>query len=483
MGIILKPFAWLLLFFYNILNSYGLALILFAIVVKLILFPVTLKSKKSMIQTTMISGKLQKLQKQFGKDKERYNLEVQKLYEREKINPMSGCLWSIIPMILLIALYAVVRQPMTYFMDLTTAQIDQIAMALNWQEVAVANGWVSAKMMADVLAKIAEDSSVSLINSTGAFNQLHLISMINEGNLAELQALVGGGEDMFVMNTQFLGMNLAAVPNWKLWSTELNWNAIGLFLLPLVSVVASFLSMKVSMATNNMNQDKSASAQVETTNKVMMWMMPVMSLWIGFTVPAGLSIYWIAQYLIQMVQEVISAKMLKKDYEAARKASEEAELREKEAEKARKEEKRLARAKQAEEAKKHHKKLPKKKDVEPDQEGVNKDDSREGLRAYARGRAYIPDRFGGVTEYHDFSEIVAKEEAEADKKGKKNKKAKTEEAKPAAEVKEEPKKETPAPAETAAAPEAPAAPAVAEAPAAPVEEKPEASADNENKEV
>ena len=94
MGIILKPFAMLLLFFYNLFDSYGIALILFGIVIKMILFPVTLKSKKSMIQTTMLSGKMQQLQKQYGKDKERYNLEVQKLYEREHINPMGGCLWN-----------------------------------------------------------------------------------------------------------------------------------------------------------------------------------------------------------------------------------------------------------------------------------------------------------------------------------------------------------------------------------------------------
>ena len=74
MGIILQPFAWLLLFFYNLFSSYGLALILFGIVIKLVLFPVTLKSKKSMIQTTMLSGKMQQLQKQYGKDKERYNI-------------------------------------------------------------------------------------------------------------------------------------------------------------------------------------------------------------------------------------------------------------------------------------------------------------------------------------------------------------------------------------------------------------------------
>ena len=438
MGIILKPFAWLLLFLYEFLNSYGLALILFAIVVKTILFPVTLKSKKSMIQTTMLSGKMQQLQKQFGKDKERYNLEVQKLYEREHVNPMSGCLWSLIPMFVLIALYGVVRQPMTHFMDLTAQQIDQIAVALDWEHVAVANGWVTAKMMSSTLAKIAEDASVSLVNSTGAFNQLYLVSLINETNLAELQALVGGGEKMFVMNTQFLGMNLAAVPSWKFWAGGMSWNSIGLFLLPLISVAASFASMKVSLATNAMNND-TKNAQMETSNKVMMWMMPLMSLWIGFTVPAGLSIYWIAQYLIQMVQEVISGKMLKKDYEAARKASEENLRREKEEEKARKEQARLERAQRAEEAKKHHGKKNKKKDAEPEQEGVNKDDSREGIRAYARGRAYIPDRFGGVTPYVDPTSMAKDLEDEAE--GKKKKKKSHEQP---AKVEEQKKEEMPA---------------------------------------
>ena len=93
--IILSPFVWLLTVFYNLFGSYGLALIFFAIVVKLILFPFSLKGKRSMIQMNMLSDKMQKLQKQYGKDKERYNLEVQKLYEKEKVNPMSGCLWSV----------------------------------------------------------------------------------------------------------------------------------------------------------------------------------------------------------------------------------------------------------------------------------------------------------------------------------------------------------------------------------------------------
>ena len=431
MGIILQPFAWLLLFFYNLFSSYGVALILFAIVVKLILFPVTLKQKKSMIQTTMLSGKMQQLQKQYGKDKERYNLEIQKLYEREKVNPMGGCLWSLIPMIVLIALYGIIREPLTYFMSMSAQQIQTLADQLNWPEVAVASGWMTQGAM-DKLREQLADGKITGLFQNGAYNQLYLLSLVNQENLASLQA-TAGADKLFVLNFQFLGLDLSQIPQWKLWQVGINPGSIGLFILPLISTAVSFLSMKVSMATNQMNKQEK-NAQMDQTNKMMMWMMPLMSLWIGFTVPAGLSIYWIAQYFVTMGQEVICGKMLKKDYEAAREAAAKREAEEKEEEKRRKEEARLERQRRIEEEKKNRgKKKPQKKDSEPEQEGVNKADSREGIRAYARGRAYIPNRYGGVTPYTDPNKLFhAIQEAEAAKKGgKKSKPAKTEEKKEA----------------------------------------------------
>ena len=115
---ILTPFTWLLQLFYNITGSYGFALIFFAVVVKLILFPFSLKGKKSMIQMNMLSGKMQQIQKKYANDKERQNLEIQKLYEKEKVNPMGGCLWSFLPILVLFPLYAIIRQPLKYMMGL-----------------------------------------------------------------------------------------------------------------------------------------------------------------------------------------------------------------------------------------------------------------------------------------------------------------------------------------------------------------------------
>ena len=433
MGIILKPFAWLLLFFYQLFDSYGLALILFGIVIKLILFPVTLKSKKSMIQTTMLSGKMQQLQKMYGKDKERYNLEVQKLYEKEKVNPMGGCLWSLIPMFVLIALYGIIREPLTYFMNLTAEQIQLLATQLNWESAAVANGWMSAAAM-DKLREQLADGKLTGLFQNGAYNQLYLVSLITGENLSSLQAAMnaafaGAGDRLFVMNFQFLGLDLSQIPTWKFWTKSLTLGTIGLTILPFISTVVSYLSMKVSMATNKMN-NQSQNSQVDQTNKMMMWMMPLMSLWIGFTVPAGLSVYWITQYFVTMAQEVICGRMLKKDYEAAREAAAKREQEEKEEEKRRKEEARLERQRRIEEEKKNRgkKKPAEKKDKEPELEGVNREDSREGIRAYARGRAYIPNRFGGVTPYVDPNELARAERAAQEAKKKKKKKSQEKES-------------------------------------------------------
>lgn len=397
MGIILTPFAWLLMLFYDFSQNYGIALILFALVIKLVLFPFNLKGKKSMIQMNLLSSKMQQLQKQYGKDRERYNLEIQKLYEKEKVNPMSGCLWSFIPIIFLMVLYGIIREPLTYLMNVP----------------------------ADMIETVAEITGVA---NSGTYPQIAMLKAIADpAVLEQVKAALGdAGAGLFSMNVEFLGINLANIPQLNFWSNGMNWGSVGLFLLPLVSVGTSLLSMYVSMKTNQMNRGGEQNEQMAKTNRTMMIFMPIMSLWIGFTVPAGLSIYWIAQYIFSIFQELICGRLLKKDYEKARAEAAERERQEKEDEKRRKEEARLERQRRLEEEKKNRgKKKPKK--AEPTEPGINKDDSRIGIRAYARGRAYDPNRFGGVQPYRDPSELLkAQAEAQNAQKGKKGRKDKKE---------------------------------------------------------
>lgn len=398
--IILSPFVWLLTVFYNLFGSYGLALIFFAIVVKLILFPFSLKGKRSMIQMNMLSDKMQKLQKQYGKDKERYNLEVQKLYEKEKVNPMSGCLWSFVPLLILLPLYAIIRQPLKYMMGVNSQDLlNAVANAVQWNSAALDMGWI----------KEAADSFAN----TG-YNQLYLASLITPENLASVQAAVGeAGSKVFSINFDFLGLiDLSQTPQLKFWTIS---GGFGLFLLPVISAASGFVFSLISMKTNSVNQ-KSAQAANNATAKSMLIISPLMSLWIGFAMPAALCVYWIANNLLSMLQEFLCGKLLKKDYEKAAAQQAERERQEKEEEKERR---RLAaeeRARRLEEEKqnKGKKKKAEKKPAEEEEKipGAVKEASRVGMRQYARGRAYDPYRYSaeGPTAYPGAAPVFQKKQ-------------------------------------------------------------------------
>ena len=376
---VLTPFTWLLTLFYNIFGSYGAALIVFALIVKLILFPFSLKGKRGMIQMNMLNGKIQAIQKKYANDRERQNLEVQKLYEREKVNPMSGCLWTMVPLFILFPLYAIIRQPMKYAMGLDPTQIETLMEVLGAYMTSAGNAAYQQLQGADVLAKNFQE-------------------IVSNPAVAEF------ADQLQALNFQFLGLNLADIPTLKFWANGINWNSIGLFLIPIISAVTGFVFSLISMKTNSVNNQ---SAQQNSTSKSMLIMSPLMSLWIGFMMPGCLGVYWVANNLLSMLQEFVAGKMLKKDYEAAAAAREEQERLEKEEEKRRRREaaERKAQALADAKANKGKKKLPVEK-KKSDASVISV--SGVGVRAYARGRAYDPYRYRpeGPTAYRDPGEPV-----------------------------------------------------------------------------
>lgn len=390
--LLLTPFVWVLMLFYELFDNYGVALILFAVLVKVILFPLSIKAKRSMIQMNMLNGQMQKLQKMYGNNRDKYNLEVQKLYEREKVNPMGGCLWSMLPVLILFPLYAIIRQPLTYLMNLTPDVISEIAQVVNWSTEAVAQGWIR--------------EAADFVNT--GYNQLYLASLITPDNISAVQAVAEGAR---VINFNFLGLNLAQMPQWQFWTWDVvNWAHIGLFLMPIVSAGSGLLFSLIMMKTNAVNK-QSQNAAANSTNKTMLIISPLMSLWIGFAMPAGLSVYWISQNVLSMLQEFLAGKILKKDYEKAAVEAARREAEEKEEEKHRREEERAERARRIEEAKhnKGKKKGPKAKDTDENKIPASvREASRVGIRAYARGRAYDPYRFSpdGPTPYHELDGAV-----------------------------------------------------------------------------
>ncbi len=382
MEIILTPFAWLLKAFYSVCGSYGLALVFFAVVVKVVLFPLSIKSKRSMIQMNILQGQIQKLQKQYGKDKQRYNLEVQKLYQKEKINPMGGCLWSLIPLIVLMILYPIIREPIHYMMGINDANaLNAIAQTVGWNTHAVDMGWI-------------REASDTFTNS--GYNQLYLASLINENNLSAVKQAVtaagGVGQNVFSINFSLLGLvDLSQVPQLQFWTVV---GGFGLFLLPVISAATGVLFSLISMKTNAIN--KQSAQATNGTARTMLIISPLISLWIGFTMPAALCLYWVANNLLSMLQEFLCGRILKKDYEEAARKQAERERLEKEEEKEERRRKAEERARRIEEEKLNRgkkKKAEKKREDEEKVPGVVKEYSRVGIRQYARGRAYDPYRF------------------------------------------------------------------------------------------
>lgn len=391
--LLLTPFVWVLMLFYELFDNYGIALILFAVLVKVILFPLSIKAKRSMIQMNMLNGQMQKLQKMYGNNRDKYNLEVQKLYEKEKVNPMGGCLWSLLPLVILLPLYAIIRQPLTYLMNLTPDAIAEVAQVVNWSSEAVAKGWIK--------------EAADFVNA--GYNQLYLASLITPDNIGAVQAVAEGAR---VINFSFLGIDLAQMPQWQFWTwSSVDWAHIGLFLLPIVSAASGLLFSFITMKTNAINR-QSENAAVNSTNKTMLIISPLMSLWIGFAMPAGLSVYWISQNVLSMLQEFLAGKLLKKDYEKAAEQAAIREAEEKEEEKRRREEERAERARRIEEAKNNKgKKKGPKTPKDPDENKIPasvREASRVGIRAYARGRAYDPYRFSpdGPTPYQQLDGTI-----------------------------------------------------------------------------
>ena len=303
--IILTPFSWLLKTLATVFNSYGLALIFFALLVKVVLFPLSLKGKKGMIQMSILSGQQKAIAERYPNDKEKQNQELQKLYEQNGVNPMSGCLWSFLPLPLLMLLYVIIRRPFRYLMGLADSAITAVASALGYADFTIAG-----------------------------YNELYLAAMMNADNVSTAATAAGVEvSQMFLMNFDFLGIDLSQVPTLNFWANGISWNSVGLFLIPLVSAGLSLLSMVVSTKTNVMNKEQQAAAA--STNRSMYIVSPLLSLWIGYSMPAGLGIYWIANSAFQMVQEVICGRILKDEYVKAQAVMEENARKAKEAEKER----------------------------------------------------------------------------------------------------------------------------------------------------
>ncbi|MCI8828273.1 MAG: YidC/Oxa1 family membrane protein insertase [Ruminiclostridium sp.] len=373
MTMILTPFAKLILWFYEITGSYAIALVLFGLVVRMILFPVFLKGRKSMLAMSGLAEKQKVLQQKYMRDRQRYSIELQKLYEEEGVKPSGGCLWSFLPMPFLMLLYLVIRRPLTYLMGMSEDMFNSVSNLLYGEVLDYKNQQL----------QMAQDVFLNHDRITSAVPEL---------------------SDMPMIDFSFLGANLSSTPHFMFWKQEDLLPAFVLFMIPVVSAVLNIVTTRVSTSVNA--KITGASRTMDQNTKMTMFMMPLFSLWICFTLPAALGIYWIANSVFAILQEYMNIPFLRKH----QKKLEEDKVKRREEEKERVKQEKKAQAEAKKKAAEEMRRIQMERKVNKSLAAA----SRVGMRTYARGRSYDPDRYPSYP-YREIAEIVQEQEAQRER--------------------------------------------------------------------
>jgi len=391
---IARPFAQFLMFLYNLTGSYGLALLIFAVAIKVILLPFQMKSKKGTMRQSRLQPKMAEIQKKHGANKVKVNEEMQKMYREEGVNPASGCLWGFLPLPILFALFQAIRQPITLMMQVPAELIEE-------------GGAIYNRIMATGFDSAVRDFNIELDYAQHITRHWVDFEQWAYTGLQNIQFELGGV------------LNLGQQPDWQffwsdatIWSgPDANWlGGLLLFTLPLISGGAQFISAGIMRKTQPAMpmQQEGAGKQMQT----MMMLMPLMSVFFGFTLPAALSFYWTIGTVLQIFQDL----WLNKKYTKILDAEDEERNKIRKAKDAEIEAKRLAserkkaegvmeenrntskRKKQMSEKQERLEKTAEweKKNAPPSDKEEAYEPSRVGKRRYARGRAYDPDRYEGV---------------------------------------------------------------------------------------
>ena len=295
-------FGYLLNFIYNFVNNYGLAMIIFTLVIKLVMLPLSIKQQKMLKKSTKLQEKMKILQFKYKNDPEKLNQEMMNLYKEKKMNPFSGCFSTIIQFILLISIFYMVRSPLTYMKKVDTETVNTYVQQL-------------------------KDSGKEVSAAYPEIDIIREIGFLQEQNPddSELKNLS--------FNMNFLGLDLSKIPQQNLG----DWTV---YIIPALYILSSFISIRmttnmqkkqkekespiIDITENAKKEDKQMVKVEETpaeeeydamaqTNKMMSWMMPIMSVSISLVAPLGLALYWLVNNITMILERLILNKIIKED--------------------------------------------------------------------------------------------------------------------------------------------------------------------------
>lgn len=270
MGFFANVFGYLLNFLYELFKNYGLAIILFSVIVKLLMLPISIKQQKTMKKTTELQGKLKEIQFKYKNDPEGLNRETLELYRNEKVNPFSGCFSGIVQIVLLLSIFYLVKSPLTYMKKVDT----------------------------DTINNYKEQIQTSEENRKSVYEEIEIIKRY------------GSQDENVNINMNFLGIELSQIP------TE-NLNDYRTFIIPVLYVISSFISIKLTTKMQGIKKEDEGKAAEEEpmaqASKSMTYMMPIMSISIAMVAPLGLALYWFINNILIIVERFVLNKIISKE--------------------------------------------------------------------------------------------------------------------------------------------------------------------------
>ena len=278
MGAISSLFGYLLNALYTVFNNYGISIIVFSIILRIILIPITIKQQKSLKKSAELQSEMKEIQRKYKNNPEKLNQETIELYKREKMSPFAGCFSSIIQLVIILSVFWLVSQPLTYMKK------------------------IDSNVINDYKAQLQQEGNQSGYVEIGIINRF------------------GSQDERVNLNMNFLGLDLSKVP-----SNNLNdWKV---YIIPLLYVVSSVISIRITNNFNKKNNDSKKAITdgintdnkeepneleaMEAMNKNMMYMMPLMSVFIAFIAPLGLALYWFVSNILIIIEKIIIDAVIK----------------------------------------------------------------------------------------------------------------------------------------------------------------------------
>ncbi len=284
-------FGYVLNFMNNFVGNYGLAIILFTVLIKIIMLPLSIKQQRTMKKSAKLQEQIKVLQFKYKNDPEKLNREMMDLYKKENMSPFSGCLSTIVQFILLISIFYMVRCPLTYMERIDKTQIDTYVQQL-------------------------KDNGMSINQAYSEIDIIRELDYLKE-KFPDDQTL-----DKINLNMNFCGLDLSKIPQQNLG----DWTV---YIIPILYIISTFVSMRITTSMQKKNKKKDGVIDItenkdekeeeknemedamEQSNKMMSWMMPIMSVSISLVAPLGLALYWLVNNVLMIGERLVLDKIIK----------------------------------------------------------------------------------------------------------------------------------------------------------------------------